>query len=57
MQWTQTEKTNKSAIHEHKIRVTYVQAEGGSAANGIPEEEEGPDASRVEESVRHFVPL
>jgi hypothetical protein len=49
MQWSQTEKTNKSAIQEHKLRVVYIAAEDG--ANGIPEENEDMEQSRIEESV------
>jgi hypothetical protein len=47
--WSQTEKTNKSAIQEHKLRVVYIAAEDG--ANGIPEENEDMEQSRIEESV------
>ena len=50
-QWAQTEKANKSAIQEHKIKVTYLPPEGGVATHGIPEEEEAQDASRVDDSV------
>jgi hypothetical protein len=49
IQWSQTEKTNKSAIQEHKLRVVYIAAEDG--ANGIPEENEDMEQSRIEESV------
>lgn len=46
------EKTNKGAITEQKLKVVYLPAEGGSTNNqGIPEEEEAGEASRVEESV------
>ncbi|KAK8845329.1 hypothetical protein IAR55_006042 [Kwoniella newhampshirensis] len=54
--WATTEKNNKSAIHEQKIKVAYIAAEDGSTnANGIPEEgEEGTpaagEASRIEDS-------
>lgn len=52
LQWSQTEKTNKSAIQEHKLRVVYLAAEDGTAANGIPEEnEDAGEQSRIEESV------
>ncbi|WRT63451.1 uncharacterized protein IL334_000356 [Kwoniella shivajii] len=54
--WAQTEKTNKSAIQEQKIKVVYVAAEDGSSnPNGIPEEAEdnAGDASRLEESHNH----
>ncbi|ORY31962.1 PapD-like protein [Naematelia encephala] len=45
--WAETERTNKSAIQEQKIKCAYLAAEDGSTgANGIPEEEE----SRIEES-------
>lgn len=46
------EKTNKGAISEQKLKVVYLPAEGGSTNNqGIPEEEEAGEASRVEEPV------
>lgn len=46
------EKTNKGAITEQKLKVVYLPAEGGSTNNqGIPEEEEAGEASRVEEPV------
>ncbi|WVR03301.1 hypothetical protein IAU60_000292 [Kwoniella sp. DSM 27419] len=54
--WTQTEKTNREAIHEQKIKVAYLAAEDGSTnANVISEEaeESGPgvgEASRMDES-------
>lgn len=51
--WSQTEKTNKSAIHEQKLKVVYIAAEDGSGnANGIPEEEEAHagENSRIEDS-------
>lgn len=49
--WSQTEKTNKSAIQEHKLRVVYLAAEDGAAANGIPEEnEDAGEQSRIDES-------
>jgi hypothetical protein len=48
-QWSQTEKTNKTAIQEHKLRVVYIAAE--DSANGIPEENEDMEQSRIEESV------
>ena len=48
-QWSHTEKTDKSAIQEHKLRVVYIAAEDG--ANGIPEENEDMEQSRIEESV------
>ncbi|GFZ43751.1 VAMP-associated protein [Saitozyma sp. JCM 24511] len=48
--WLQTEKTNKGAIQEQKIRCAYVAAEDGGAANGIPEEDEAHEASRLDES-------
>jgi hypothetical protein len=51
LQWLQTEKTNKGAIQEQKIRCAYVAAEDGGAANGIPEEDEAHEASRLDESV------
>lgn len=48
--WSQLEKTNKGAISEQKLKVVYLPAEGGSTNNqGIPEEEEAGEASRVEE--------
>ena len=55
-QWLQTEKTNKVAIHEQKIKCAYIQAEDGStSANGIPEENEetatGGDSRMVDDSV------
>ncbi|OCF59981.1 MSP domain-containing protein [Kwoniella mangroviensis CBS 10435] len=50
--WSQVEKTNKSAIHEQKIKVVYLAAEDGSTGqNGIPEEDDHVgEASRLEES-------
>ncbi|WVQ93872.1 hypothetical protein IAU59_000950 [Kwoniella sp. CBS 9459] len=55
--WSQTEKTNKAAIHEQKIKVVYLAAEDGTTnANGIPEEGDetigggAGEASRMEES-------
>lgn len=55
IQWAQTEKTNKTAIHEQKIKCAYLPAEDGSTGvNGIPEENEEPasgEPSRIEESV------
>lgn len=39
--WAQTERTNKSAIHEQKIKSVYLAPEDGSHVNGIREEEEG----------------
>ncbi|OWZ30390.1 MSP domain-containing protein [Cryptococcus neoformans var. grubii Br795] len=48
--WSQLEKTNKGAISEQKLKVVYLPAEDGSTNNqGIPEEEEVGEASRVEE--------
>lgn len=48
--WSQLEKTNKGAISEQKLKVVYLPAEDGSTNNqGIPEEDEANEASRVEE--------
>ncbi|WVQ81009.1 hypothetical protein IAT38_003116 [Cryptococcus sp. DSM 104549] len=48
--WAQTEKQNKSAIHEQKLKVVYLAAEDGSTnAHGIPEEEEN-NTTTIEES-------
>lgn len=50
------EKTNKGAISEQKLKVVYLPAEDGSTNNqGIPEEEEVGEASRVEEPVSSCV--
>jgi hypothetical protein len=39
--WAQVERTNKSSIHEQKIRCAYLSAEDGTGnPNGIPEENE-----------------
>lgn len=60
IQWAQTEKTNKTAIQEQKIKCAYLPAEDGSTgANGIPEENEEPhsgEPSRIEESVSRLTP-
>ncbi len=57
-QWAQMERTNKTAIHEQKIKCAYLPAEDGSAgANGIPEENEetqSGEPSRIEDSVSTF---
>lgn len=54
-QWAQTEKINKTAIQEQKIKCAFLPAEDGSTGvNGIPEENEdahGGETSRLEESV------
>ena len=50
--WAQTERTNKAAIHEQKIKSVYLASEDGSHANGIREEDEEAAESRVmDESV------
>lgn len=53
--WAQTERTNKAAIHEQKIKSVYLAPEDGSHVNGIREEEEGElGESRVmDESVSY----
>lgn len=52
MQWSQTEATNKAAIQEQKIKCVYLAAADGLDANGIPEEEEAGNESRMlDESV------
>ncbi|KAK4686107.1 hypothetical protein P7C73_g4023, partial [Tremellales sp. Uapishka_1] len=52
--WSQTEKENKSAIHEQKIKCVYLAPEDGVVnGNGIPEEEEihaGDQSKFLEES-------
>ena len=54
-QWAQTEKKNKAAIQEQKLRCAYLPSQDGSTgANGIPEEPEDTtmDQSKlVDESV------
>lgn len=51
-QWSQTEKTNKAAIHEQKLKCIYLAPVDGHDANGIPEEEEAGNESRMmDESV------
>ena len=39
--WAETERTNKAAIHEQKLKSVYLAPEDGSHVNGIREEEEG----------------
>ena len=59
-QWSQTEKTNKSAIQEQKVKCAYLPAEDGTTnANGIPEESEdqtmnGDQSRMMDESVSSF---
>jgi hypothetical protein len=56
--WAQVERTNKSSIHEQKIRCAYLSAEDGTGnPNGIPEENEdsmSPIDHKMDESVSPF---
>ncbi|ORX34575.1 PapD-like protein [Kockovaella imperatae] len=54
--WSETEKNNKSAIKEQKIKCAYLPAEDGSVPNGIPEENEeaNGDQSRMMDESQVF---